>query len=173
MFKWLSKILIVTIITLITLILIKTNSDIKNVIYDNVYNTNINFAKLNKLYKKYFGDSKFLDNKLNSVPVFNEKLIYSKKEKIDNYLKLSVDNDYLVPSLETGLVIFTGVKENFGNVVIIQQVDGVDIWYGNLTNINVKLYDYVDKGTLIGSCNNVLYLVHKKDGEFLNYEDKI
>ena len=48
MFKWLSKILIVTIITLITLILIKTNSDIKNVIYDNVYNTNINFAKLNK-----------------------------------------------------------------------------------------------------------------------------
>ena len=95
------------------------------------------------------------------------------KEKIDNYLKLSVDNDYLVPSLETGLVIFTGVKEDFGNVVIIQQVDGVDIWYGNLTNINVKLYDYVDKGTLIGSCNNVLYLVHKKDGEFLNYEDKI
>ena len=37
-----------------------------------------------------------------------------------------------------------------GNTVIIQGVDGVDIWYGNLTNVSVKLYDYVEKDKLIG-----------------------
>lgn len=173
MFKWLSKLCIVILITLSLLILIKRNSKIKNTVYDYVYSDYISFAKINKLYKKYFGDNPLLEEKINVKPTFNEKLLYSKKEKIEEGLKLSVDDNYLVPSLDSGLVIFTGTKENYGNVVIVQQIDGVDVWYGNLSNINVKLYDYIDKGSLIGNCDNTLYLIHKKDGELLDYEDKI
>ena len=47
------------------------------------------------------------------------------------------------------------------------------MWYGNLSNINVKLYDYIEKGTLIGNCNKTLYLIHKKDGKVLDYGEKI
>ena len=91
---------------------------------------------------------------------------------VDGFI-YGVDGNYLIPSLDTGLVIFTGVKDGYGNVVIVEQVDGVDVWYGNLTNINVKLYDYIEKGSLIGGCDNNLYLVFKSNGEILNYEDKI
>ena len=50
--------------------------------------------------------------------------------------------------------------------------DGVDIWYGNLTNISVKLYDYVEKNKLIGETkDDKLYLVIKKNNEFIKYED--
>lgn len=173
MFKWLSKVCLVAIITLGLLIVIKHNSKVKNTIYDYVYNDNISFAYINKIYKKYLGSNTLFDNTLNTKPVFNEKLIYSNKEKIEEGLKLSVEDNYLVPNLESGLVIFTGTKENYGNVVIVETVDGIDIWYGNLSNINVKLYDYIDKGSLIGNCDNTLYLIHKKDGEILDYEGKI
>lgn len=173
MFRWLSKLCLVTVITLLTLILIKQNQNIKNIIYDNVYDKNISFTYINKLYKKYFGNNDFLENKLNIKPVFNEKLSYSNKEKYLDGLVLSVDNDYLIPSIDAGLVVFTGTKEGYGNVVIVQQIDGVDVWYGNLTNINVKLYDYIDKGNLIGNCDNELYLVFKNNGEILDYEEKI
>lgn len=173
MFKWLIKVAFVTIITLLVLIVIKNNSKFKNIVYDYVYNDNISFSYINSLYKKYFGTNTLLDDSLHTVAVFNEKLEYSTKERIDEGLKLTVSEEYLVPSLEEGLVIFTGTKENYGNVVIVQQVDGVDVWYGNLSNINVKLYDYIEKGSLIGNCDNTLYLIHKKDGEYLDYENKI
>lgn len=173
MFKHLIKLCVVTLITLIVLIFVKENTKIKNIIYDNVYEKNISFSYINNLYKKYFGTNKFLENKINIKPVFNEKLVYSKKERYKDGLKLYVDGNYLLPSLDKGLVIFTGVKDGYGNVVIVEQEDGVDVWYGNLTNINVKLYDYIDKGSLIGSCDNSFYLVFKNNGEILNYEDKI
>lgn len=173
MFKWLSKVCLVIIITLVALIVIKHNSKVKNFIYDKVYNDNISFAYINKIYKKYLGSNTLFDNTLNTKPVFNEKLVYTNKEKMEEGLKLSVEDNYLVPNLESGLVVFTGTKDGYGNVVIVEAVDGVDIWYGNLSNINVKLYDYVDKGGLIGSCDSTLYLIHKKDGEILDYEDKI
>ena len=110
---------------------------------------------------------------MNIKPVFNEKLTYDSKEKYKDGLKLVVSDNYLVPNLEEGLVIFTGTKDGYGKVVIVSQVDGIDVWYGNIDNINVKLYDYIDKNSLIGNCNNELYLVFKKDGKILNYEDKI
>ena len=38
-------------------------------------------------------------------------------------------------------------------------------------NANVKLYDYVTKGSLLGEIDEYLYLVYKKDGNILNYEE--
>lgn len=173
MFKQLIKLCIVTIITLILLILIKKNYTIKNVIYDNVYNNNISFARINKIYKKYFGRNLFIESKITTKDVFNEKIVYNSKNKYKNGVSLEVDDNYIVPNLEDGLVIFKGKKEEYGNVVIIQQSDGIEVWYGNLEHIDVKLYEYVGKGKLIGSCNNKLFLAFKKNGVFLDYEDKI
>ena len=173
MFKWLIKTCFVVIITLLTMIIIKNNDRAKNIIYDKVYNNYLSFAKIDKLYKKYFGNNKLFENKIGYKPVFNEKLIYSKKEKYKEGYKLTVNDNYLVPSIDGGLVVFIGKKDNYNNTVIVEQFDGVNVLYGNLDNINVKLYDYIDKGSLIGNCNNNLYLVFKKDGKILNYEKKI
>ena len=47
------------------------------------------------------------------------------------------------------------------------------MWYGNISNTSVKLYDYVKKGDILGEVNDYLYLVYKKNGNILNYEDYI
>ena len=87
-------------------------------------------------------------------------------------VQLEVSPSYLVPALEDGLVVFIGEKENYGDVIIIQGINGVDIWYGNMANTSIKLYDYVEKGTLLGEVKeNSLYLVYSKDDKFLNYEE--
>ena len=89
-------------------------------------------------------------------------------------VQLEVASNYLVPNLESGMVIFVGEKENLGKTVIIEQVNGVEVWYSNLSSININIYDYVEKGSLIGEVSDQkLYLTFKKDGQILNYEDYI
>ena len=69
-------------------------------------------------------------------------------------------------------MVFSGEKDGFGNTVIIQGIDGADIWYGNLENISLNLYDYIEVGTVIGNTvDEYLYLVIKKDNEYIKYED--
>lgn len=165
------KILITIIISLLILIGIKSSTSFKNKFYRIVYETNISFAKINTLYNTYFGNILPKD-KLDVVqPVFKETLVYHNKEKYLDGVKLSVDNDYLVPAISSGVVVYKGIKEGYGNVLIINSNDGIDIWYGNMDSIDLKLYDYVDNGTYIGKASNYLYMVFKKDGNSLNYED--
>lgn len=77
----------------------------------------------------------------------------------------------MIPSLESGIVVYIGEKENYKQVVIVQQMNGVDVWYGNIKQANVKLYDYVEKGSLIGQVDNkTLYLVFQKEGKFVDYQ---
>ena len=79
----------------------------------------------------------------------------------------------MVPVIESGIVVFIGDKDDYGKTVIIEQVDGVDTWYGNVDNINVSLYDYVSKGEFLAEANNSFYMVFQKDGKYLNYKDYI
>lgn len=168
------KFLIIILLTITTLIVLKRYPNLKEKFYEEIYDKNISFAKVNHLYKNLFGNpipfSDYFESK--TKPVFNEKLTYYKSEDYLDGVKLIVDKNYLTPSLESGMVIFIGDKDNYPNTVIIEQVNGISVWYSNLENINVNLYDYIDKGTLIGSTiNDELYLVYKKDGKILNYND--
>ena len=165
------KLLISIVITLVILILIKSSSDFKNNFYKHAFSNNISFTKLKEVYNKYIGDSDILDKVVKTETVFNEELTYEAQEKYLDGVKLSVGSNYLVPINESGIVVFIGNKEEYGNTVIIQRIDGIDEWYGNIENINVKLYDYVKKGDLLGEVNNEFYLVYKKDGNILNYEE--
>ena len=88
-------------------------------------------------------------------------------------VSLKVSSDYLVPVINGGLVVFVGEKEGYGKVIILEQVDGIVCWYGNLDNVNVNLYDYVEKGSLLGSVSEELYLVFKNKGEIVSYEKYI
>ena len=106
--------------------------------------------------------------------VFNEKFVYKDISIYKNGYKLEVDNDYYIPLIESGVVVFVGENKDYGKTVIIEQVDGVCVTYGNLSNLNVNLYDYVSKGEFLGSSNgSYLYLVFEKDGKYLKYNDFI
>ena len=171
--SFINKLLILVVLFLINLIAMKSNSTYKDFIYDKVYNSNFSFVKIKEFYNKYLGGVETLDGLVNNTtPVFNETLTYNNQSIYHDGVKLEVSTSYLVPVIEEGLVVFMGEKENYGNVIIVQGIDGVDIWYGNMANTSVKLYDYVEKGTLLGEVNdNNLYLVYSKDDKFLNYQE--
>ena len=164
------KLLISIVITLIILILIKSSSNFKNDFYKQVFSNNISFTKLKNVYNRYLGNFDIFDKVVKEETVFNEQLTYESSENYLDGVKLNIGSNYLVPINESGIVVFIGPKENYGNTVIIQRIDGIDEWYGNIENVNVKLYDYVSKGELFGDSNKSLYLVYKKDGKVLNYE---
>ena len=170
------KIMVLTIITLITLIILKGNVNLKSEFYKYVYKDNIKFATINKWYTSKFGSPLPFSNILSShetIPVFDEKLSYSEASKYRDGVSLSVDYQYLIPSLDNGIVIFVGNKDGYGKTVIVQQENGVDVWYSNLEEINVKLYDYIKKGNLIEMADQKLYLVFIKNGEVMDYKKYI
>ena len=170
----LNKLLVSALLLVFSLCLIKFNPSVKSFVDKNVFNSNISFAKINTLYNKYFGNIFPISGLANSdiEPVFSDKLVYSKKEDYKEGVKLTVGNSYLVPVLESGIVVFIGDKDNYGHVVIVQQVNGIDLWYVGVDTDNLKIYDYIEKGKLLGeSSSSEIYLYYQKSGEFLNYKE--
>lgn len=172
--KFINKILICFILVILCLIFMKTNLSFNNFINNKVLKDNISFAYLNNLYNKYFGNLLPSYKTEETIDVFNETLEYNNYNIYQNGYKLEVKENYLVPIIESGIVVFIGNMDDYGNVFIIEGIDGVDIWYGNIKNSSVSLYDYVSKGDFLGEVqDNYLYLVFEKDQEYLKFEDYI
>ena len=170
-YSWLSKLMITILLTISSLIILKVKPEYKTNFYKYVFSDQISFVQINELYEKYLKDVLPLNDILKVEPVFTEQLTYSNISKYKDGNSLTVSSSYLVPILDSGMVIYTGEKEDYGLTVIIEQIDGTEVWYSNLKNYNVKLYDYVEKGTLLGEVDNELYIVIKKDGKYLDYEE--
>lgn len=174
--KFIFKIMATGVVTLAVLIGIKASSDFKTKFYKSVYQDSISFVAINNWYESTFGSSIPLKKlfKETTKPVFSESLKYMESSIYKDGVKLMVSENYLVPNINTGMVIFIGEKEEYGNTVIIEQVDGVEVSYSNISNVSVKLYDYVESGTPLGEVlNKELYLTFEKDGKYLSYEEFI
>lgn len=171
-YSFLTKIMILGILFLGILIYSKTSDENKMVLYNKIFGSNFSFASINKWYQKYLGNVlPFKEIVKNVEPVFNETLEYNGSSIYKDGVQLTVASSYLVPINDDGIVIYVGEKEEYGNTVIIQQSNGIDVWYGNVTNLNVGLYDYVEKGSLLGESKDTkLYLVFKKDGKVVDYK---
>lgn len=176
--KYLTNLLVrslVVVIILISLAIIyKSNISLSDNISNYFFTENISFTKIKKIYDKYLGGllpTKKEEN--NATEVFSEKLNYSSSSIYYDGVKLSVSENYLVPSLAEGMVVFIGNKENYGKTVIIENLDGIDYWYGNISSTSLKLYDYIEKGSLIGETKNDFYMVFSKNGKYLDYEEYI
>ncbi len=81
----------------------------------------------------------------------------------------------VVDAVNEGLVIFAGNKKGLGNTVIIQHTDGTESWYGNLVDVSVSVYEYVQKkqklGTVADSADGKsgkFYFALKKDEKFID-----
>lgn len=164
--------MILTILFLIVLIICRLNNDLKDFVYNNIYYKNISFSYFKNFYDNYLGGifpfDYFDSGNVNSV--FNEELCYDKLSYYEDGILLNVSYNYLVPVIREGIVVYIGNKDKYGNVVIIEDNDGIYTWYGNISNINVKLYDYLKNGTYLGEVlDNRLYLVFSNGNEFLDY----
>ena len=54
---------------------------------------------------------------------------------------------------------------------IVEQIDGIETTYSNINISDYKLYDYVEKGDLIGNAlSKKLILQFQKNGEYLDYQ---
>ncbi len=168
-----NKTLTAVLLGLVFLIVMEYIPKFKDYMQNNVLEKNISFAFLDKLYNKYFG--KVLPSVDNNIQeVFNEKLVYTDIDKYYDGYKLKVSNNYLVPSLRNGVVVFIGEKDNYGKVIVVESSEGETITYGNIENTSIKLYDYVAKGEFLGEVkSDTLYLIVLKNGEYQEIETYI
>ena len=168
--KYVTKFMLAIIFFLVTVIF--TNMSDKNLLLykEYVLTESLPFTKIKGWYEELFGE--VLPKSDNTQTVMSGKLVYKEIKDYQDGEVLTVSSKALVNSLASGVVVFSGEKDGYGNTVIIQGIDGADIWYGNLENVSVTLYDYIEEGTVIGSIKDeFLYLVIKKDNEFIKYED--
>lgn len=80
-----------------------------------------------------------------------------------------------VEVINEGIVRFAGVDDTHGKTVIIQHANKTETSYGNLDEINVNLFDFVKKGTVIGKVSEnedgtkgSFYFSIKQGGDFIN-----
>ena len=171
--RFIKRTMLSIIIILIGLIVSKNNPKLKDILKENIFEKSINFNFNKKIYTKYLG--KILNKENNKVePVFSEKITYQKEEKFQDGVQLTVENNYQVPTLESGVIIYIGDKENYGKTITVEQVDGIITSYTNIDIKNYKLYDYVEKGDIIGmTFNNKLIISFQKEGKYLDYQKYI
>lgn len=168
---FINQVLICIILFLIALILTK-NTTFKDKLYEYIYAHNFSFLEIEKFISKNFGSLIPDINKKEEVEmVSSEKLNYKKLTEIENGVSLEVDKESVITALESGLVVFNGEKEGYGHTLILEQVDGVEAWYVGITLKDFKLYDYIEKGSILGeSSSNEIKLFFKKKGDGVDYK---
>ena len=173
--RFCSKFLVCIVLMLGLLIVLKGNPTLKKNVYDKIFSENINFSKITDLYEKYLGSIFPLDIKdSDTQTVSSKKIDYTKAEAYKDGVSLTVSKNYAAGILKSGIVTFAGEKEGYGNTVVILQADDTEVWYGNLSNIEVSMYDYLKAGDIVGqTLDDKLYMAFMKDGKVLDYKDYI
>ncbi len=172
-YKFVNKLLVLGILFVGVLITVKVNSTAASWVKTHVYMDNFSFAQIENWYNKYIGGI-FSSNDDEVTQVFSGTIPYTSLEPYYDGVHLKVSSGSVVESLLSGIIVSIGETEHYGNTIVVEQVDGVSVWYGNVDVSDVKLYDYVEKGQILGmSRSEDLYLVLMKDGAYLNYQDYV
>lgn len=164
--KILSKLFTIVIFTMIVITLSNTSPKFKSFIVDKVLNSTIDFSFVNKLSNKVTNVFKTSDN---TLPVVKEE--NNRKERYKDGIKYIVNKGTSVNIKDSGIVTYIGNKDGYNNTVIIQQSNGYYAWYGNIKE-EVKLYDYIESGSKIGSSlTSEYYYVLLKDNKPVNLDE--
>lgn len=169
----LSKFLLSIIFLMVSIILIKSNSNIKNFYQEDILTKQINFTKFNDFYTKYFGNI-LPDYTVPSVPTqmaSNTEFDYNNGTPYLNGTKLETTENYPVPIITSGIIVFLGEKDSLGPTCIVQGIDGIDIWYSHIDTSSLNLYDYVTEGKILAPTeSNYFYLTIDSNGKYLTYD---
>ena len=169
----LSKFLLSIIFLMVSIILIKSNSNIKTFYQKDILTKQINFTKFNDFYTKYFGNI-LPDYTVPSVPTqmaSNTEFDYNNGTPYLNGTKLETTENYPVPIITSGIIVFLGEKDSLGPTCIVQGIDGIDIWYSHIDTSSLNLYDYVTEGKILAPTeSNYFYLTIDSNGNYLTYD---
>ena len=158
------KLFTVIIFTMLIVIISNYSPKFRNFIINDVLNNTINFSKVNRFINKYTNVFKISDTKpVVSVPTNNS-------EKYLDGLKYKIGTNEEVYVKDSGIVTFIGNKEGYNNTIIVQQSNGYYAWYGNIKE-KVKLYDYLESGTVLGIASNEYYYVLIKDDKIVKIDE--
>ena len=170
-----TRILLVLVFVLFVLILNKFNRNLSLEFKNDLFNKSFNFVKVNKISQKVLGkDVFYYQGNDNSMQVLSNNFNSFDKQKYMDAEKMVVSSNLPIGSISSGVAVFIGDKENYGKTIIIQGLDGYNIWYCNIKDINIKLYDYVESQSLIGSADGqYIYLLIEKNNKFFTYDEYI
>ena len=133
-----------------------------------MFEKNFNFASFKKWYQKIGGKENIKEN---TQMVFYENDSLDEEKRSDNGYDVLVKSDSHITAFSGGVVVFVGNKDVYNKTVIVQGSDGYDIWYANLNEINIKMYDYVSKDDIIGSANEKYTYIITKDNKYYSYDE--
>ncbi|PES80993.1 peptidase M23 [Bacillus cereus] len=184
---FLFKVLLSVILVLSVAILFKnapSSFDGTRAVTEKVMQEEFQFATISKWYEKQFGKplvffspnekkEKAIQQKDYAIPA-SGKVMQGFQQNGQGVFVQTATNA-TVESVNEGVVVFAGKKEELGNTVQIQHADGTESWYGNLNDMSVKLYDYVSKKQKIGTVNSdennkngKFYFAMKKNEKFID-----
>ena len=171
---FLNKCLLGILVFLMGMIIVKNNPSLKEMIKKNIYEKSISFIQSRKIYEKYLGSIIPKKEKETTMKVSNNMIPFEKKEKIENGIKLTLKEKTPIPLIESGVVVYIGEKDNYGNIILVEQIDGIETIYSNIDFHNIKLYDYIEKNQIIGeSKGKDIFLLFQKNGEFIDYQKNL
>lgn len=167
--KIFTNFLFCVIFVLLSLIFVKCNDSNKLLYKKLFFEDTFSFNQTRNWYKKYFGQ--ILPEKTITVLANQNDDIYSDYEKYADGFKFKVVKNTAVSSLNGGIIIFKGSNDNYKDAVIIQGVDGYDFIYEGITTQDFGLYDYINKGDILGlSSDDYFILTIKKGNEIVDFE---
>ena len=163
---FLNKLFTIIIFCMLIVIISNYSSRFKNFIINDVLNSTMDFSFVNKIINKYTDVFK------KSADVNVSSIVENSEEEYLDGIKYILKDKEEILAKEGGIVTFIGQKEGYNNTIIIQQSNGYYAWYGNISPL-IKIYDYVEKGTVIGSASKEYYYALFKDDKKVNiYENK-
>jgi stage IV sporulation protein FA len=164
-FKILASILLVLMIAILFRNHTATFDPARNIVLKSMEN-DFKFATVSKWYEDKFGKplallpftdkskggTKTVVQKEYDVPVSGK--ILENFEKNGQGIMIETGKGASVKAIKDGTVLFAGVKDGLGKTVIIQHPDKTEAWYGNLADINVNLYEKVEKAKIVGTVSD-------------------
>ncbi|SDH95878.1 stage IV sporulation protein FA [Alteribacillus persepolensis] len=85
-----------------------------------------------------------------AVPVSGTTVAESFSENGKGIVLETGENE-TIEAVKGGLVIHTGPHEEWDLAVAVQHYEGGEAWYGLMETVEVKLYDHVSAGTVLGT----------------------
>lgn len=130
---------------------------------ENAFEEEFSFAAATRWYEEYFGSplaflpfETSIDKEMTASHSFTDISIPVNATVTETFSEngkgiiFETREDERVVALKGGVVVHAGPHEEWDLAVGIDHYDGGEAWYGLMESIDVKLYDHVSAGTILG-----------------------
>ncbi|MFD1362926.1 peptidoglycan DD-metalloendopeptidase family protein [Lentibacillus salinarum] len=135
------------------------------------------FARINLWYQETFGEPMAISSQSTdegqamALPV--NGAVSESFQANGTGVMLAPEDDTDVSALQGGVVTFAGNDREVGKTVIVQHADDSETVYGNLSSIDVHLYQFIDSGQKLGrftpdADNQNVYFAIEKDNTYID-----